>query len=105
MGEPVKIVDLARDLIRLSGLPEGSVKIVFSGLRPGEKLYEELLADNERTIATTHPKVRAMRALAAPDPAWVREALAWLEGAAPGGDPALRSQLARLVPEYRPQAG
>jgi len=103
MGDSVKIVDLARDMIRLSGFSEDNVKIVFSGLRPGEKLYEELLADNERTIATSHPKVRAMRALAAPDPSWVREALSWLEGAAPADDAALKAQLARLVPEYRPQ--
>jgi FlaA1/EpsC-like NDP-sugar epimerase len=104
MGEPVRIVDLAKDMIRLSGLPEGSVQIAFTGLRPGEKLYEELLANNELTIATAHPKVRAMRAIAAPDPAWVRDALAWLEGAPPADDAALRAQLARLVPEYQPQA-
>jgi FlaA1/EpsC-like NDP-sugar epimerase len=103
MGEPVRIVDLARDMIRLSGLPEDSVKIAFSGLRPGEKLYEELLADNEHTLVTSHPKVRAMRAHAAPDPAWVREALAWLDGPPPADDAALRAQLVRLVPEYRPQ--
>ena len=103
MGEPVKIVDLARDMIRLSGLAEDSVKVVFSGMRPGEKLYEELLADNEHTLSTAHPKVRAMRALAAPDPAWVREVLAWLEAPPPPDDAALKAQLARLVPEYRPQ--
>ncbi len=90
-------------MIRLSGFSEDNVKIVFSGLRPGEKLYEELLADNEHTIATSHPKVRIMRALAASDPAWVREALSWLEGAPPADDAALRTQLARMVPEYRPQ--
>ncbi len=103
MGEPVKIVDLARDMIRLSGFPEDGIKIAFTGLRRGEKLYEELLADNEHTVPTSHPKVRAMRALAAPDASWVREALAWLEGSQPLDDPAVRTQLARLVPEYRPQ--
>ena len=102
MGEPVKIVDLARDMIRLSGLSEADIEIKFTGLRRGEKLFEELLATNEHTLATGHPKVRVMRALAAPDPAWVREALAWLEGPDTLDDHAVRGQLARLVPEYRP---
>jgi FlaA1/EpsC-like NDP-sugar epimerase len=102
MGEPVRIADLARDMIRLSGFTEGDIKIAFTGLRRGEKLYEELLADNEHTLATRHAKVRAMRALAAPDPAWVRAAVAWLEAPAPLEDDAVRSGLASLVPEYRP---
>jgi len=102
MGEPVKIVDLARDMIRLSGLSEADIEIKFTGLRRGEKLFEELLATNEHTLATGHPKVRVMRALAAPDPAWVREALAWLQGPDTLDDHAVRGQLARLVPEYRP---
>jgi len=102
MGEPVRIVDLARDMIRLSGFSADEIKIVFTGLRPGEKLFEELLADNEHTLATSHSKVRAMRALSAPDPSWVRETVAWLEGAEPLADAQVRARLARLVPEYRP---
>jgi FlaA1/EpsC-like NDP-sugar epimerase len=105
MGEPVKIVDLARDMIRLSGFADDGIKIAFTGLRRGEKLYEELLADNEHTAATSHAKVRAMRALTSPDAAWVREALAWLEQTQPLEDAAVRAKLAGLVPEYRPQNG
>jgi len=59
MGEPVKIVDLARDMIRLSGLePEQDIKIEFTGLRLGEKLYEELLTDGEEIKATLHEKIK-----------------------------------------------
>ena len=59
MGEPVKIVDLARKMIKLAGLvPEVDIKIVYSGLRPGEKLYEELLNEEETTIPTHHRKIR-----------------------------------------------
>lgn len=58
MGDSVKIVDLAKNMIRLSGLELGKdIEIVYTGLRPGEKLYEELLNDAEKTIATHHPKI------------------------------------------------
>jgi FlaA1/EpsC-like NDP-sugar epimerase len=57
MGESVKIVDLARDLIALSGLEPDDIEIVYTGLRPGEKLFEELYFDDERRVATRHPKV------------------------------------------------
>ena len=58
MGEPVRIADLATNMILLSGLvPEKDIKIVYTGLRPGEKLYEELLSDKETTLPTHHPKI------------------------------------------------
>jgi FlaA1/EpsC-like NDP-sugar epimerase len=62
MGEPVKIVDLARDMIRLSGFEEGSdIEIEFSGIRPGEKLYEEMFFNDEIAEPTEHPKVLRAR--------------------------------------------
>jgi FlaA1/EpsC-like NDP-sugar epimerase len=62
MGKPVRIADLAVQLIRLSGLvPDKDIKIEYTGLRPGEKLYEELLADIETTQPTYHPKIKIAR--------------------------------------------
>ncbi len=58
MGESVKIADLAKDMIKLSGFDENEIKIKYTGLRPGEKLYEELLSDNEAIIPTKHPKLK-----------------------------------------------
>lgn len=58
MGEPVKILDLARDLIRLSGLnPDVDIPIKITGMRPGEKLYEELLTSEENTAVTRYSKI------------------------------------------------
>ena len=63
MGKPVKIADLAKQLIRLSGFtPFEDIDIVFTGLRPGEKLYEELLADKENTLPTHHRKILIAKA-------------------------------------------
>jgi FlaA1/EpsC-like NDP-sugar epimerase len=60
MGEPVRILDLAEDMIRLSGLRVGDdVEIRFTGLRPGEKLFEELYGSRENHVRTTHPKIMA----------------------------------------------
>jgi len=62
MGKPVKIADLARDLIRLSGFePDEDIKIEFIGLRPGEKLYEELITEGEGIVATQHEKIMTLR--------------------------------------------
>jgi FlaA1/EpsC-like NDP-sugar epimerase len=102
MGEPVKIVDLARDLIRLSGMSESDVRIEFTGLRPGEKLYEELLADDERTLPTPHPKLRIMKPQSPPAREWFADAMRWLEGDAPGGAPEVRAGLVARIPEYQP---
>jgi FlaA1/EpsC-like NDP-sugar epimerase len=64
MGEPVKIIDLAKRMIKLSGLTEGKdIDITITGLRPGEKLYEELLSTEESTIPTYHPKIMMARVI------------------------------------------
>jgi FlaA1/EpsC-like NDP-sugar epimerase len=101
MGEPVKIVDLARDMIRLSGFADEEIKIEFTGLRPGEKLYEELLADGESTLPTPHPKLRIAKPSSAPDQQWLNDLEHWL--AAAGRDEAeVKAGLRHWVPEYRP---
>ncbi len=100
MGESVRIVDLARDMIRLSGLAEDDIKIVFTGLRPGEKLFEEVLADGEQTLATPHPKLRIAQARKV-EPEWLAVALTWLQESGCPEDREVRSELKRWVPEYR----
>ncbi len=101
MGQPVRIVDLARDLIRLYGFTDEHIRIEFSGLRPGEKLYEELLADDEMTSRTPHPKLRIARAREVPDNL-LDNLLPWLMQHRVLSDDEVRRDLRRWVPEYQP---
>lgn len=104
MGEPMRIADLARDMIRLHGFEEAQIGIEFTGLRPGEKLYEELLADDETTRPTDHPKLRIARAREV-DPALLEEIVQWLSQQRILKDDEVRSQLLQWVPEYVPTCG
>jgi FlaA1/EpsC-like NDP-sugar epimerase len=102
MGEPVKIVELARMLIRLSGRTEQEVPITYTGLRPGEKLFEELLADDETTEPTPHPKLRIAKTSGGLMD--VEGAVAWIDRAGPSPTAgAVREWLRTLVPEYQPR--
>jgi len=102
MGEPVKIVELARDMIRLSELSENEIRIVYTGLRPGEKLFEELLADDEQTRPTPHPKLRIAKAREV-EQGWIEELLRWLDQDRIPGDSEVRRDLKRWVPEFQSQ--
>ncbi len=103
MGKPVRIVDLARDLIRMAGHTLDEIPIVFSGLRPGEKLYEELLADADATLATPFDRLRIARL--APQQGSIAELLALAARAQPlPGDDEVRQALRRALPEFRPAA-
>lgn len=106
MGEPVKIVDLARDLIRLSGLEEGvDVDIAFTGVRPGEKLYEEVFFGHETVQPTSHPKVlRSPADVVDASVADRIESLIRLALAEPHNAEAIRGRLLALVPDFHAPA-
>jgi len=101
MGEQVRLVDMARDLIRLAGfVPEEEIPITFTGLRPGEKLYEELVGINETAGPSGVEKIHRVTSRVAPDPDFFT-ALEGLEKHAADGDVAgVRRSLKVLIPEY-----
>ncbi len=100
MGEAVKIVDLARDLIRLAGHTVDEIGLEFTGLRPGEKLYEELLAAADDTLPTPVPRLRIARLDR--EGGEVAPLLRWAADADAATDDETRERLRRVVPEYRP---
>ena len=114
MGKPVKIVEMARDLIRLSGKePNKDIEIVFTGLRPGEKLYEELITVGEGIVETTHEKIMVLRNEEGlwnghtgqeKFSSWLKEGIYRLKEAALARDgEKIRAALKELVQEYKPE--
>jgi len=103
MGEPVKILDLAKDMIKLSGLDEDDIRIEFTGLRAGEKLYEELLADDENTLPTLHEKLRIAQARTV-HYSWLDKVLTWLDSVPNLSEMQIKAQIGEWVEEYQPES-
>ncbi|HPV06348.1 MAG TPA: nucleoside-diphosphate sugar epimerase/dehydratase [Aggregatilineales bacterium] len=104
MGKPVKIIDLAYDLIRLSGLEPGvDVRIEVVGPRPGEKMHEELLTAEEGTTATRHEKIFCARKSGGPDDLFYERLAALFEAAEACDDEKVRAILKEMLPYYEPQ--
>jgi FlaA1/EpsC-like NDP-sugar epimerase len=102
MGQPVKIVDLARQMIELSGYkPDADIEIKFTGIRPGEKLYEELRHTEESHEPTEHPRIFKLRVEGSPPgpDSWLAELAAV---AASGDSLSMKAAMRRIVPEYTP---
>ena len=104
MGTPVRIAQMARDLIRLCGKePDGEIEIRYTGLRPGEKMYEELITEGEGIVPTGHEKIMVLRGRCV-DPAGLRAPLERLKALAAAHDgEGIKGELRALIPEYTPQ--
>ena len=101
MGEPVRIVDLARNMLRMAGRRDNRVTIEFTGLRPGEKLYEELLADADVTLASPHPRLRIAKLQEAASAQWLEEMVEWLTPRSPSlSELEIRRRVRSFIPEY-----
>jgi FlaA1/EpsC-like NDP-sugar epimerase len=113
MGTPIKIVEMARDLIRLSGKePDKEIEIIFSGLRQGEKVYEELITADEGVVETGHEKIMVLKAEDSWNGyadqqvyrKWLMERIEELKVSAKNHDAGgIRARLKEIVPEYEPR--
>ena len=101
MGEPVKIADLAKDMIKLSGFDEHEIKINFTGLRPGEKLFEELLSDDEASLPTPHPKLKIAKAKRF-DQKSLPKLLKWIKTLETLNEKNIKKELRGMLKEYAP---
>ena len=99
-NNPVRILDLAKDMIKLSGFSEDEIKIEFSGLRPGEKLFEELLADDEHTLPTPFEKLRIAHARKV-DMKWVNSLLKWTDSILEKDEKLIKNEIKTWVEEYQ----
>lgn len=101
MGQPVKITDLALKMIKLAGLqPEKDIKIVYTGLRPGEKLYEELLNAGEHTMPTHHPKIKIAQVITYPYQTVAADIGELLELNKGQDNEAIVNKMKEIVPEF-----
>ena len=101
MGEPVKILDLAKNLIRLSGfVPGEDIEIKFTGLRPGEKLYEEMLMDEEGLQETPNKLIHIGKPIEMDD-AWFKTKLAELDEESRADDKNIKQIVQEIVPTYK----
>ena len=105
MGEPVRILDIAKDVIKLNGYePMKDIEIAFTGLRPGEKLYEELITEGEDIVPTQHEKIMVLQTNNCINPSDLNTHLDELIQVAGTFDiPAIKVKLKEIVPEYTPQ--
>jgi FlaA1/EpsC-like NDP-sugar epimerase len=102
MGESVKIIELARNMIKLSGLTEGKdIEIKVTGLRPGEKLYEEVLSDKENTLATPHPKILIAKVREYEYPEVQKEIGELIQLFDEQNNGKIISKLKQMIPEYQ----
>ena len=101
MGEPIKIHDLAADMIKLSGFEENEIKIIYTGLRPGEKLYEELLANDETSLSTKHNKLRIAKAKPF-DKKLLPNLISWIKSIDNKDEMLVKKELKKWLKEYIP---
>jgi FlaA1/EpsC-like NDP-sugar epimerase len=105
MGTPINITDMARDLIRLSGFePEVDIEIIYTGLRPGEKIKEELITDGEGIVSTSHEKIMVLKGPVSNLEALNGEVDRLFELAVDQDGEGIKDRLIKILPEYRPMA-
>jgi len=101
MGKPIRILDLAKDMISLSGLQEDEIDIKITGLRLGEKLYEELLADNEKTKPTSHTKIRIANTINQDEKISIINLIKWIKSTKDLNEKLIKKELSSWVKEYQ----